>query len=335
LNSFTRPSKAQMAMAILVALGTPRATGILKFFKDHEKRTLMKAAKSLPPITQTELERLVKELESDFTTGAGILDSSELMDGILTASITPEEMAALNAPSEAIASEPAAKTIWELLDNEEDAALAAYVQRENHQAGAYLLTQLPGNKSANIIAALDRTARSSVITRMMSMGTASAPAIRIMEQRLALAFEKNDKGFAQAGNSRVANILNQLDRPIAEEVLVDMQSAVEPARVSAVKSLLFRFEDVAQLADADRMAVFDQIQPPVLTLALRNAEPALIEIVLAAIGARSRRMIENDLKTAVNVKPADITEARRQIVAAVLRLSAEGRVALPAQDLAA
>jgi flagellar motor switch protein FliG len=329
-------SKAQEAMSILVALGKPRATGILKYFKSDEKRLLLNAANGLPPIGQSELERLIARLESDFTTGAGILDTSELMDDILTASITPEEMAALNAPPvEEVAEVSTEQSIWEQLEKEEDAEIAAFVQNENHQAGAYLLTQLSGQKSASVIAALDRAARSSIITRMMSMGTASLPAIRVIERQLVAAFAKGDKSALQAGNSRVANILNQLDRPVADEVLTDMQSALEPGRVSAVRSMLFRFEDVVQLADADRMAVFDQIQPPVLTLALRGAEPALVEIVLAAIGARSRRMIENDLKTAANAKPADIAAARRQIVSAVLRLSAEGRITLPAQDLAA
>jgi flagellar motor switch protein FliG len=334
----TKPhrSKAQEAMSILVALGKPRATGILKYFKNDEKRILLNASNGLPPIGQADLEKLISRLESDFTTGAGILDTSELMDDILTSSITPEEMAALNAPPvEEKVETPAEQSIWERLEKEDDAEIAAFIQGENHQAGAYLLTQLTGQKSASVIAALDRAARSSVITRMMSMGTASAPAIRVMERQLAGAFEKGDKSLLQAGNSRVANILNQLDRPVADEVLTDMQTAMEPGRVSAVKSMLFRFEDVTQLADADRMAVFDQIQPPVLTLALRNAEPALVEIVLAAIGARSRRMIENDLKTAANVKPTDVSDARRQIVTAVLRLSAEGRITLPAQDLAA
>lgn len=323
-------------MSILVALGKPRATGILKYFKNDEKRILLNASNGLPPIGQSELERLITRLESDFTTGAGILDTSELMDDILTASITPEEMASLNAPAtEEVTGVPAEQSIWQKLETEDDAEIAAFIQSENHQAGAYLLTQLSGQKSANVIAALDRAARSSVITRMMSMGMAGATAIRVMERQLATAFQKGDKSLLQAGNSRVANILNQLDRPVADEVLTDMQSALEPGRVSAVKSMLFRFEDVTELVEADRMAIFDQIQPPVLTLALRGAEPALVEIVLTAIGARSRRMIENDLKGAANVKPADVADARRQIVAAVLRLSAEGRITLPVQELAA
>jgi flagellar motor switch protein FliG len=336
LSTTLRRSKAQEAMSILVALGKPRATGILKYFKNDEKRTLLNASNGLPPIGQVELERLISKLESDFTTGAGILDTSELMDDIFTSAITPEEMAALNAPPvEQLVEEPVEQSIWEQLEKEGDTEIAAFIQSENHQAGAYLLTQLSGQKSASVIAALDRAARSSVITRMMSMGTASASAIRVMERQLGAAFAKGDKSLLQAGNSRVANILNQLDRPVADEVLNDMQSAFEPDRVSAVKSMLFRFEDVVQLAEADRMAVFDQIQPPVLTLALRNAETPLVEIVLAAIGARARRMIENELKTAINAKPADISDARRQIVSAVLRLSGEGRITLPSQDLAA
>ena len=99
--------------------------------------------------------------------------------------------------------------------------------------------------------------------------------------------------------------------------------------------MLFRFEDIGVLSEAHRVIVFDKIPAQALTMALRNAEPAIVEVALAAIGQRTRRMIENDLKAPANDKSSEVSAARRQIVAVILRLSGEGAINLPATELAA
>lgn len=328
--------KAEQAMMILVAIGNPRASQILKHFKDDEKRTLLLAAKSLRPLAQPDLESLVKKFEADFSEGAGILDSSELMGEILSASMTAEEAEAIVNPAAATV-EPKLEiqTIWDLIETKDPARIAGYLQSENLQIGAYLLSRLTGTKSAEVIATLERSLRSRLIARMMSIRSPSSLAIDVLETSLRSAFEHDDDGKGNEGDLRVASILNQLDKSVSEEVMSDLHGAFERDRVVAIRSMLFRFEDVARLSDGDRVIVLDQVQPGVMTLALRGAEPSLIELCLAAIGQRTRRMIENDLKTAGNAKPADLLDARRQVVATVLKLSREGRVSLPTTELAA
>ena len=84
--SLTRPQKAA---AILVAMGKPSASRLLKFFKQEELKALIEAARLLRTIPQSELEKIVAEFEDEFTEGAGLLDSADKMDTILNESLSP------------------------------------------------------------------------------------------------------------------------------------------------------------------------------------------------------------------------------------------------------
>jgi flagellar motor switch protein FliG len=334
MSAASQFSKAQKAAAILVALGRPRAPQLLKYFKDEEKRIVILAAKSLKNIELPDLEKLVREFEADFTRGAGLIDSSGIMDGILTDALTPEEVETLNNPVRA-PEQAAARSAWDMLESAEPAKIIAVLGSENMQAGAFILSRLSSEKSASVIAGIDRTARSAILTRMISMGSVAPAAIEVLERRLTAIFGVPERGDSKAGQSQVANILNQLDKAATEEVMSDLTSSIDNEQVSAVRSMLFRFEDIVRLDVSARAAIFDQVPANVLTLALRDASPEILETALSAIGQRARRMIENDLKTAAGGKPRDIFDAQRKIVSVILRLSAEGRIALPSSELAA
>jgi flagellar motor switch protein FliG len=334
--SMTIPfSKVQKAATILVALGKPRASQLLKYFKDDEKRALIHAAKSLTAIEQADLDKLVKEFEAEFTRGAGLIDSSEIMEEILTEALTPEEVVSLSSPAPASPALPVPPSAWEMLEDADPAKIILFLAGENLQAGACILSRLSSEKSASVIAGLDRTARSAILTRMISMGAVLPAAAEVLEKRLKDIFGVQEKGDSKAGQAQVANILNQLDKAATEEVMSDLTTSMESERVSAVRSMLFRFEDIVRLEDSARAAVFDQVPANILTLALRDASPEILETALSAIGQRTRRMIENDLKTPAGGKPQDILDAQRKIVSMILRLSSEGRIALPSTDLAA
>jgi flagellar motor switch protein FliG len=333
--SMTVPfTRVQKAAAILVALGKPRAPQLLKYFKDDEKRALIRAAKSLTAIEQLDLEKLVKEFEAEFTRGTGLIDSSDIMDGILTDALTPEEVETLSSPVPA-AVQPDLPNAWDKLENADPAKIIAVLSSENLQAGAFILSRISSEKSASVIAGLDRAARSALLTRMISMGPALPAAVEMLERRLTGIFGVQEKSDSKAGQAQVANILNQLDKAATEEVMSDLTSSIESERVSAVRSMLFRFEDIVRLDDSARAAIFDQVPANILTQALRDASPEILETALSAIGQRTRRMIENDLKTPAGGKPRDILDAQRKIVSMILRLSAEGRIALPSNELAA
>ncbi|MCC6205481.1 MAG: flagellar motor switch protein FliG, partial [Hyphomicrobiales bacterium] len=103
-----------------------------------------------------------------------------------------------------------------------------------------------------------------------------------------------------------------------------------------IRAKLFAFEDVERLTQKSRVALFDGLSTELVTLALRNAEPALAEAILSSIGARSRRMIESELAMGSDgIQSVDILRARRTIASTAIRLAGEGTIELPTAEQAA
>ena len=62
-------TRAQKAAAILVAMGKPSASRLLKFFKQEELKALIDGARLLRTIAQSDLEKIVAEFEAEFAEG--------------------------------------------------------------------------------------------------------------------------------------------------------------------------------------------------------------------------------------------------------------------------
>ena len=130
----------------------------------------------------------------------------------------------------------------------------------------------------------------------------------------------------------VAGMLNELDRDMTDSLFADLADVVKPNSLQSVKSMMFRFEDIISLDKAARSIVFDQVSTDATTLALRGAEPDLIESVLSCLGQRTRRMLEAELETASSASGEDIKEAQKQIAGTVLDLASAGTITIPAPD---
>jgi flagellar motor switch protein FliG len=325
--TLTRPQKAA---AILVAMGKPSASRLLKYFKQEELKALVDAAKMLRTIPQSELERIVAEFEAAFTEGAGLLDSADKMATMLNESLSPEEMNALMGVEKPQAAAAAPPPIWPTVEKLEPARLAAFLSVEHPQTAALVLSKLSSQAAANVLLMLEKSARGEIIKRMLTMSKIPETAVKIIEEQIKarLLVESATKDVS-AGQNRVASVLNELDKSQLEEVMQDMEAS-GAGDLDAIRARLFSFEDILLLTQKARVALFDGITSELVTSALRNADPALVESVLSSIGARSRRMIESELATAAgNVNADDIARARKSIASTAIKLAGEGLFELP------
>jgi flagellar motor switch protein FliG len=333
--ALTRPQKAA---AILVAMGKPSASRLLKFFKQEELRSLVDAARMLRTIPQSELERIVAEFEAEFTEGAGLLDSADTMERMLNESLSPEEMNALmgvETEQEADAPPP----IWPDVEKLEASRLGAFLAGEHPQTAAVVLSKLVPQAAANVLLTLEKSSRGEIIKRMMTMANVPDSAIKIVEDQIrARLLVENAVKDMSAGQARVANVLNELEKDKLEEMMQDLEAS-GASDLDGIRARLFAFEDILLLTQKARVTLFDGISTELVTLALRGAEPAMTESVLSSIGARSRRMIEAELATDIGkVSGDDISRARKSIASTAIRLAGEGAFELPStqkQDAAA
>ncbi|UCI09241.1 flagellar motor switch protein FliG [Mesorhizobium sp. B1-1-8] len=328
--TLTRPQKAA---AILVAMGKPSASRLLKFFKQEELKALIEGARLLRTIPQSDLERIVAEFEAEFTEGAGLLDSADRMDTILNESLSPEEMSAIMGDKKYEPAPEGPPPIWPDLEKLEPARLGGFLAGEHPQTSAMVLSKLAPQIAANVLLTMEKPLRSQIIKRMVTMANIPDAATRVVENELraSMLSQKSTKDTS-AGQARVASVLNEMAKPELDEVMQDLEAAGTPD-LAGVKSRLFAFDDLPLLAQKARVLLFDGLSTELVTLALRGAPPALTESVLSAIGARSRRMIESELaQGSEGIALADIMAARKTVAVTTIRLSREGAFELPSMQ---
>ncbi|MEZ2329380.1 flagellar motor switch protein FliG [Mesorhizobium sp. RCC_202] len=325
--ALTRPQKAA---AILVAMGKPAASRLLKFFKQDELKALIEGARLLRTIPQADLERIVAEFEAEFTEGAGLLDSADRMDTILNESLSPEEMSAIMGDRKFEPVQEGPPPIWPDLEKLEPARLGAFLAGEHPQTSAMVLSKLAPQTAANVLLTMEKPMRGQIIKRMVTMANIPDAAARIVENQLrASVLSQKATKDTSAGQERVASMLNEMAKPELDELMQDLEDVGTPD-LAGVKSRLFAFDDLPLLPQKARVLLFDGLSTELVTLALRGAPPELAEAVLSAIGARSRRMIESELgQGSEGIALADIMAARKTISVATIRLSREGAFDLP------
>lgn len=328
-------TSAQKAAAILVAIGKPAAGRLLKFFKQEELKTLIEGARKLKTIPQNELEKIVAEFEEEFAKGAGLLDSADTMDTLLTETLPKDQMDAILGREQSVVADEAVPP-WPAIEAAEPQEVATILSGEHPQTTAYVISNLASSASARILLQLTREYRGEVVKRMMSLGTVTPSVQRMIENQLRAVFMKANSGKAsKAGQTKVVGLLNELDKAELDEILGDLAEA-GAADLESIRGQLFSFEDIGNLTQKARVSLFDGIDTELVTNALRSADPVLAEAVLSSIGARTRRMIEAELAQGSDlIAAADISRARREVAARAIRMANEGAFALPGATQAA
>ncbi|MET0576588.1 MAG: flagellar motor switch protein FliG [Mesorhizobium sp.] len=329
-------TRAQKAAAILVAMGKPSASRLLKFFKQEELRALIEGARLLRTIPQSDLEKIVAEFEAEFTEGAGLLDSADKMDTILNESLSPEEVSALMGNEAPVIKQEGPPSVWPQLEKLEPVRLGVFLASEHPQTAAMVLSKLAPSASANVLLTLEKPVRSDIIKRLMTMTSVPDAAIRVVENQIRTRVLTDTGGKdISAGQARVASVLNELDKTQLDEVMKELEE-FGTGDLDGIRARLFAFEDIELLTQKARTALFDGISTEIVTLALRGAPTALAESILSAISQRSRRMVESELNSgAEGIPQDDINRARKTIATTAIRMASEGAFTLPfVQDAA-
>ncbi|RJG44106.1 MULTISPECIES: flagellar motor switch protein FliG [unclassified Mesorhizobium] len=329
-------TRAQKAAAILVAMGKPSASRLLKFFKQEELKALIEAARLLRTIPQGDLERIVAEFEAEFTEGAGLLDSGDQMDTIMNESLSAEEMDAIMGNGKKVAGPQGPPPVWPDLEKVEPERLGKFLASEHPQTSAVILSKLAPSVAANVLLALEKPQRGDIIRRMMSMTTVPEAATRIVENQLRTrVLSEGAKKDISVGQTRVASLLNEMDKSQLDEVMQGLEET-GVSDLDGIRARLFSFDDIPLLAQKSRVVLFDGLSTELVTLCLRGASPEITEAVLSSIGARARRMIEAELGQEVDgISAAEVTKARRSVASTAIRMSLEGAFELPSTQHAA
>jgi flagellar motor switch protein FliG len=212
------------------------------------------------------------------------------------------------------------------------AAGLEFLAREHPQVAAFVLSKAAPPLAAAVLEAFPSDLRNELMRRMLTMKHVMDHPLKMLEVTLAdELLRKAARNSGQDIHARIADIINRMKREHMDEVF-EVLNQYRPKEAEKVKALLFTFDDLIKLTPDAVQKVFEQVPPERVILALQGAEPALTELILGSLGARSRRMIEQELQGGGNAAPKDVQKARRAVADLVLEMSQRGQIDLHPEE---
>ncbi len=313
---------AEKVAALLLALDKPIAGRLLKRFDSLELRQVTRAASELGSVNPATIEKLIDDFTEQFSAGAELLGSAGEAESLLNGALGSEEAAEIL--SDVLGNSN--KAMWDRLSAAPESALATYLLKEHPQTFAFVLSKLSSGTAAKIMAQTPRELRNGLMRRMLSPRPVMDPMMRVLESTLHEDLLLNvARNTGADTHSKIADIINKMERDQIEDVLSSLAED-RPKDAETLRGLLFTFEDIAKLSQKARTTVFDKVPADRVVLALKGTDPAFREMILSSMGARARRMVENELNTGGPAQQRDVLKARRAIADSVLEMAERNEI---------
>jgi flagellar motor switch protein FliG len=218
---------------------------------------------------------------------------------------------------------------FEHLKNVDSLTIANYLKNEHPQTVAVVLAHMDPRASGPILERLPADLQGDVAHRMAVLEAPNNDTMRAVENVLAsqLQGEISARDTKFGGKKQVAEILNEIDREVWQEILDEMRE-IDDEVANEVNGLMFVFEDIVMLANPDIQEILKEIDGKELTMALKGATEEIKEKIFGNMSKRAAEGIREDMEYMGPVRLSEVEEAQRRIVEVVRGLEEAGTITL-------
>ncbi len=211
--------------------------------------------------------------------------------------------------------------------------ILTYVIDEHPQTIALILSHLPSQDSAEILAGLPTDRQLAVVQRVASMGQTSPEIIEVVEQGLEKRMSSlMSQSFENAGGvGAVAEMLNVSDRA-TERTLLESLAQEDPELVEEIRRLMFVFEDISKFNDKDMQTVLKNVDNAQWGVALKGASNELKEQVFNNMSERAGELLREEMDYMGGVRVSAVEAKQQEIVDIVRNLEDSGEIDLSMSD---
>ena len=277
-------------------------------------------------IAADEQERVIKEFTETNPTMGGRGGGLELAKSLLQKALGTGAAAALVNIRQSIEATP-----FGFLRNVDSQNLLTYIIDEHPQTIALIMSHLPANFGAEILAGLPEARRLPVIRRIATMGRTNPDIIHEVEKGLERRMSSvMSQSFENAGGvergRRDAQRLRSRHR-----AGLDGQSERRRSRlVEEIRRLMFVFEDIGRFTDKDIQTVLKNVETSQWAMALKGASESLKEKVLKNMSERAAETLREEMEYLGPAKRSVVEAKQQEIVDVVRGLEDRGEIDLNA-----
>ena len=207
------------------------------------------------------------------------------------------------------------------------------VREEHPQTVAVVLSALPVDRAAAVLAALPEEAQLEVARRLAAMDNVDPHTLREVDRALAgrLAESGGEWLPATAGPTRLADILRRTGPRVETRVLQALAKDL-PELAGSLRRKAFSFEDIVGMSDSRLAEVLEAIDTRRLAVALRTAPGPVAEKVFACLSAPTARRLRVLMNQESPVRLSEVEAAQQQVVEELLRDEAGRYAPVPPRE---
>lgn len=329
----SRPATAEEALgprraaAVLLGIGPETAGAVFRQLAEGDLRQVARGAKGLrklPPSTVPEaLHSFVAAMES---VGGELLAGDEVLRSA-AAQVLGDAVA--RRAFDGVAPPPPPDEVLGAVSQADPEALAMVLQHEQPQTVALVISSLDRSRAAAVVDRLPEKQRPDILRRMATIDSVSPEVLREIGQALTSELRSLVAGGTRRvdGKAIALEILRRCKSAQQSEVIAEIERE-DQVLAQEMRSRLFTFEDLRQLADRDLQALLREIDNAKLTVALKGATPELKQKFLRNLSSRAAEMLEDDLAAMGPVKLSTVESAQAEIAHLAMEAAQQGRITI-------
>lgn len=314
------------AAAVIVAMGSERASEVYKHLSEDEIETLTLEVAKLDKLSPDEMQDIVDDFYGLCTTQkviseGGVLYARNVLEKAFGSQLATSYMDRVSKSMQTRSFEFIRKANYK--------NLMMMLQNEHPQTIAFVLSYASADQSSKIISELPKKLQIDIIRRIATLESVSPEIVSIVENALEKRFsvvisvDMTEIG----GINFVADIMNHVDRT-TEKYVFDELSKSDPALSEDIRKLMFVFEDILSLDGPTIQTVLRSVDTQELAVAIKGSSEEIKNLLLSNISARAKENILSDIEYLRNVRMKDVERAQQKIVDTIRALEESGEITI-------
>lgn len=317
---------AEKTALLLLLLEEPEAAQLLARLEPGEVEKVGRAMLTVAEATPATIDSLLDEVLEIARDTVAVGEGSSTVRDLLGRALGDDRAGGMIERL----GEKARAPLFERLEWLEPWALANLLQGEHPQSQAFILSHLPGERAARILARLPAAMQPELIRRVATMGQVMPNIAEtfdaVLSERIQTARPREpiaDLG----GMKRAADLINMAG--LDEELALKALSDIDPGAAQLLSETLFTFADLVRLDLRTLQNLLRGLDADILIPALRAAPAEIREKLLGAMPGRAADSLRDEMSGRGPVKLEEAEAAQKEIAATARRMAAEGLISLP------
>ncbi|WP_231975695.1 flagellar motor switch protein FliG [Pseudomonas oryzae] len=323
-------SGVRRSAILLLSLDEDSAAEVFKYLTTQDIEAVSLEMARMQQVSHEEMRQVLDDFFDETEQYAAInLLSSDHIRAVLTKALGSERAETL---IEDILDASGTSSGIDKLNLMEPAMVAELIRDEHPQIIATILVHLERGQAADILALFDERLRNDIILRVATFNGVQPAALQELTEVLGGMLDGQNLKRSKMGGVRTAAELLNLFNSTQEESAIETLRAHNEDLAQKILDEMFLFENLLDVDDRGIQLILKEVDTNSLVVALKGAEPALLDKFLRNMSQRAAQLFREDLEARGPIRVSQVEAEQKAILLVVRRLADSGEIVLGSGD---